>query len=479
VLSLMGVAALTFLGCRVIPVNATTAGFAYLLLVLVLASTWGFVEAAVASIAATLTFNFYFLPPIGRLSIGDPQNVVAFFSLLTTSLIAGRLSDRAKKRALNAIERQRDVERLYTFSRAILLIDDSAPFGKQLIQKVAEVFKLSAAVLYERHTGAFYRAGPSDFDGLDDQLRDAALHNATYSDREKRRLITTVRLGSEPIGSMALQGSLMPDAVLQGMANLIAIGLERAKAQDLSQQMEAARRSEQLRTALLDALAHEFKTPLTSIKAATTALLDNPGQSPETSTELLEIADEEADRLGALIDRSLEMARLDAGQFEIHRETMDVCEAVREVIRSFPAEEARIEIQCDDSLPRMSADPRLVRLAVKQMLDNALKYSAPEGPVTVVLRRLGEAVSIEVTDRGKGIPAHEQSRVFERFYRSPSVKRLIPGSGLGLSIVHSIVRAHNGELSVSSHPGQTTFRIVLPIDNKERRIERGTDSRGR
>jgi two-component system, OmpR family, sensor histidine kinase KdpD len=478
-LSLAGVAALTYLGYRVIPVNATTAGFAYLLLVLVLASTWGFVEAAIASIAATLTFNFYFLPPIGKLTIGDPQNVVAFFSLLTTSLIAGRLSATAKKRALNAIEHQQDVERLYTFSRAILLIDDSAPFAKQLIQKVAEVFKLSAAVLYERHTGAFYRAGPAEFEGLDDQLRDAALHNATYADPEKRRLITTIRLGSEPIGSVALQGSLMPDAVLQGMANLIAIGLERAKAQDLSQQMEAARRGEQLRTALLDALAHEFKTPLTSIKAATTALLDNPGQTPETSTELLQIADEETDRLGELIDRSLEMARLEAGQFEIHTEAVDVCEAVREVIRAFPSEEARIEIRCDESLQPMSADARLVRLAVKQVLDNALKYSPPECPVAVVVRRSGETVSIEVTDRGKGIPAHEQSRVFERFYRSPSVQRLIPGSGLGLSIVQSIIRAHNGELSVSSRPGETTFRIVLPIDKKESRIERGTDSRGR
>jgi two-component system, OmpR family, sensor histidine kinase KdpD len=468
-LALAGVAAVTFAGYRVIPVNATTAGFAYLLLVLVLASTWGFVEAAVASVAATLTFNFFFLPPVGTFTIGDPQNVVAFFSFLTTSLIAGRLSAIAKRTALNTLERQRDVERLYTFSRAILLIDDSAPFGKQLIQKVAEVFKLNAAVLYERHTGAFYRAGPSDFEGLDAQLRDAAMNNATYSDSEKRRLITTIRLGSEPIGSIALQGTLMPDSVLQGMANLIAIGLERAKAQDLSQQMEAARQSAQLRTALLDAMAHEFKTPLTSIKAATTALLDNPSQTPESRTELLRIADEEADRLGGLIDHSLEMARLDTGQFEIHKEPVNVCAAIHEVVASVAAEDGRIEVLCDESLPRIAVDGRLLRLAVKQVLDNALKYSPPTSPVTVRLRRVGEGVAIAVTDLGKGIPVPEQARIFERFYRSPSVKRLIPGSGLGLSIVHSIVRAHNGELSVSSHPGETTFQIVLPMDQKGER----------
>ncbi len=465
-LSLAGVAAVTITGYRVVPVNATTAGFAYLLLVLVLASTWGFVEAAIASVAATLTFNFYFLPPVGTFTIRDPQNVVAFFSFLTTSLIAGRLSAAAERTALQAIERQSDVERLYTFSRAILLIDDSTPFGKQLIQKVAEVFKLNAAVLYERHTGSFYRAGPSDFDGLDDQLRDAALHNATYSDPEKRRLITTVRLGSEPIGSVALQGTLMPDSVLQGMANLVAIGLERAKAQDLAQQMEAARRSAQLRTALLDAMAHEFKTPLTSIKAATTALLDNPAQDAASRTELLRIADEEADHLGGLIDDSLEMAQLDAGQFEIHRQPVDVCAAIHEVIHSLPTEGRRIDVFCDEGLPGIAADARLLRLAMKQVLDNALKYSPPASAVTVAVRRSGDSVAIGITDRGKGIPPHEQSRIFERFYRSPSAKRLIPGSGLGLSIVHSIVHAHNGELSVASGQGETTFQILLPIEQK-------------
>lgn len=478
-LSLAGVAAVTVVGYRVIPVNATTAGFAYLLLVLILASTWGFVEAAVASVVATATFNFFFLPPVGTFTIRDPQNVIAFFSFLTTSLIAGRLSAAAKRTALHAIERQQDVERLYTFSRAILLIDDSGPFGKQLIQKAAEVFKLNAAVLYERHTGAFYRAGPADFDGLDEQLRDAALHNATYSDPEKRRLITTVRLGSEPIGSVALQGTLMPDSVLQGMANLIAIGLERAKAQDLSQQMEAARQSAQLRTALLDAMAHEFKTPLTSIKAATTSLLDNPGQGAESRTELLRIADEEADRLGALIDHSLEMARLDAGQFEIHKEPMDVCAAIHEVVGSLRAEDRQVEVACEDALPMVAADSRLLRMAIKQVLDNALKYSPPACPVMVQLRRTGDAIAIGITDHGKGIPVHEQARIFERFYRSPSVKRLIPGSGLGLSIVHSIVRAHNGELSVTSRPGETTFQILLPIGKKEAAIERSADSGSR
>src|SRR6476659_3108596 len=136
----------TWTGYSLVPVNATTAGFAYLLLVLIIASVWGFFEAAVTSIAATLTFNFYFLPPLGRFTIADPQNWVALFSFLTTSLIASRLSGEVKRRASDAIARQQDLERLYTFSRAILLIDNTEPFPKQLVRKLAEIFELSAVV---------------------------------------------------------------------------------------------------------------------------------------------------------------------------------------------------------------------------------------------------------------------------------------------------------------------------------------------
>jgi two-component system sensor histidine kinase KdpD len=159
--SLAGVALVTFVGFRLLPINATTQGFACLLLVLIIANLWGFFEASVASIASTLTFNFFFFEPIGTFTIDDPRNWVALFSFLVTSLIASRLSTEAKQRALDAVARQQDLERLYTFSRAILLIDNTEPFPKQLVQKLADIFELSAAVLYDRRTEEVYQAGPS------------------------------------------------------------------------------------------------------------------------------------------------------------------------------------------------------------------------------------------------------------------------------------------------------------------------------
>ena len=207
-LSLSGVAIVTYTAYSVIPHNPTSVGFAYLLLVLIIASTWGIVEATLASLAATLTFNFFFLPPVGKFTIADPQNWVALFSFLATALITSRLSARVKKQALDAVDRQRDIERLYTFSRAILLIDPVEPLAKQLARKLAEVFGLRAVVLYDRRTGEIHRAGPSDFDGIEDQLRDAASQGTSFFDPEHQRVITAVRLGSEPIASFAIQGRL-------------------------------------------------------------------------------------------------------------------------------------------------------------------------------------------------------------------------------------------------------------------------------
>ena len=225
ILSLVGLGLLTFAAHGIFHVNATTAGFAYLLLVLVIASIWGFVEASITSIAATLAFNFFFFPPVNTFNIADTHNWIALFSFLGTSLIASRLSTKAKMRALDAIERQKDIERLYSFSRAILLIDDSEPFAAQLVRKLSDIFQLDAAALFERRTGEFYRAGGSDLELIDAKLRDTALNNIPESDAQSGYLLTPVRLGAEPIASLAIQGPRISDSVLQGIANLVAIVL--------------------------------------------------------------------------------------------------------------------------------------------------------------------------------------------------------------------------------------------------------------
>jgi len=466
VLSVAGVGFVTYIAFSVIPVNATTAGFAYLLYVLIIASVWGFLEASVSSVVATLVFNFFFFPPIGTFTIADPQNWVALFTFLATSLIASRLSTAARQRALDAVARQQDLERLYTFGRSILLIDSNEPFAKQLCTKLADAFELTSVALYEPRIDQIYRGGPFEFDGMDTQLREAALNGTTFADPERNRVITAVRLGSEPVASLALQGARLTDSVLQSIANLVAIGLERAKAQELGHEIEVARRSERLRTTLIDAMAHEFKTPLTAVRAATSALLANPDQKLSSATQMLKIADEEAAHLEELIDNALDMTQLDSDHIDLDLEISDFEAVIREVIASMKSKigDRQFEFKSHGSVTALSFDRRLVKLAVKQILDNAVKYSPSGSTVAIQAFHGNGTVALEITDHGKGIPAQEQAHIFQRFYRSPSVEDHIPGSGLGLSIAHRIMQAHGGDLTVRSYPGETTFRLTLPVE---------------
>ena len=129
-------------------------------------------------------------------------------------------------------------------------------------------------------------------------------------------------------------------------------------------------------------------------------------------------------------------------------------------------EDRPLEVACNEHSSMIAVDRRLLKLAIKQLLDNALKYSPPDTPVNIQVQDGNGIITVAVTDHGKGIPAQEQSRIFERLYRSPSIEHQMPGSGLGLSIAQNIVRAHHGDLTVTSRPGETTFRLTLPLEQK-------------
>jgi two-component system sensor histidine kinase KdpD len=227
-----------------------------------------------------------------------------------------------------------------------------------------------------------------------------------------------------------------------------------------------ARQSEQLRTTLIDAMAHEFKTPLTLIKGATTSVLSGDDALSESTREQLTIADEEAEHLRELIDNAIEMARLDTTQIDVGPEMANIEELVREVVGSMQSaiDDRSVKVVSDKCVPALPLDRRLVKLALKQLIDNALKYSPPDSEVSIRVHGNGRGVDIEILNHGPEISAQEKARIFERFYRGPSVRNQIPGSGLGLTIAQSIVDAHHGTLTLTSQPGETCFRVTLPGD---------------
>jgi two-component system sensor histidine kinase KdpD len=454
------VAAVTFTYARVLPVNPTTVALTYLAVILLLASFWGIAESTVASVAAVLCFNFFFLPPVGTLTIADPQNWVALLAFLLTAVVTSQLSGRARRRHIEAVARQRDLERLYALSRALLLSERAAAAPGAIARLVADAFELPSVGIFDQRTDTVSWAGTRDLPHLDDRLRQMARTGVSLGG-PPGVVFTAVRLGGTPIGSVALAAGGLSDTVLQSIANLVAIGLERVRADEATAKAEAARESSELRATVLDALAHEFKTPLTSMKAASSDVLSSSSIGPR-ERELVSIIDEDLDRFQGLITDAVRMLRIDAGDFSIHpgRYTVGALVSATLTQSALRLDGHRVSTCVPDDLT-VDGDRDLLALALRQLLDNALKYSPPTSTIDISATSNG-SVRIMLHNSGTTIPEREQARIFERFYRGVDVRQ-IPGTGMGLAIVERIAQAHGGSLTVASSPEEgTSFTIVLP-----------------
>lgn len=172
------------------------------------------------------------------------------------------------------MRRQEEMERLYELSRRLLLLDDQSPIAGQVSSRIVDVFGVASVAVFDRAEARVYRSGPADLDVSDSRLSDAAVQGTASYDRSGNVFILPLKLGGDPVGSLAIRGGSISDTALQAIGNLAAIATERARAQDAASRMAAARHNEEMKATLLDALAHEFKTPLTAIKAAASSVLD-------------------------------------------------------------------------------------------------------------------------------------------------------------------------------------------------------------
>ena len=457
--SLGAVGAVTAASVKLAEVNPTTIALIYVVVILLIATAWGIAEATVASIAAMLCFNFFFLPPVGTLTIADPQNWVALVAFLLTAIVASQLSGRARARNIEALARQRDLERLYALSRALLLSEGGTFVPGAIARYIADVFALRAVAVYDQHADTVAWAGEMEMPGSDERLRDAARRGVRIDDANGLRIIA-IQLGGQSVGSVAIIGVELSDTVLNSIANLAAIGLERARGEEAAARAEAARHSSELRATVLDALAHEFKTPLTAMKAASSDLLNSTAVGPREH-ELAAILDEELDHFRNLVSDAVQMLRIDAGDFVVHRDRHQLEPIVDAVLRRF---EHRLEgHHVVVNVPQectVDADRELLALALRQLVDNALKYS-PASSTIEIRSASNDAVDITVQNSGSTIAESERAQVLERFFRG-SRARNIPGTGMGLAIVRQIAQAHGGSLSLDSSSDSTAFTVTLP-----------------
>ncbi len=458
--SIAAVAAVTLLYAGWLGANPTTVALTYLIVILFIASAWGIVESTSASVVAVFCFNFFFLPPVGTLTIADPQNWIALFAFLATAVLASQLSVRARTRQVEAVARQRELERLYALSRALLLSDRGASMTGGIARHIADAFELETVGIYDARTDMVAWAGSKTRHDMDPRLREVARRAASVRD-PAGVVVTAIQLGGAPIGSVAIPDVGLSDTVLQSIANLAAIGLERARADEATARAEAARESSELRATVLDALAHEFKTPLTAMKAASSDLL--AGTAPGAKErELMTIVDEELDHFQGLVTDAVQMLRIDAGDFVVRAARHPLGPIVAAALQKFERalDGHHVVVQVAEGLT-VDADRDLLALALRQLLDNAIKYS-PAGSTIEVRAADADAVEIAVRNTGSSISEREQARIFERFYRGQEARQ-VPGSGMGLAIVQQIARAHGGTLAVTSGTDAgTTFTLTIP-----------------
>lgn len=449
------VAAITGGYTRLLHVNPTTVALSFLVAVLVIAAVWGLKFSVYTSLIATACFNFFFLPPVRTWTIADPQNWVALGVFLITAMIASKLSDKARRQTLAAESRRREVERLYAFSQQLLIKDNIFELLNELPAKIVDEFSLSDAAIFVASRQKVYYSDVAAHNLLSaDELKAVSARGEPTTDVKRGVALSPLRIGVRAVGSIGVIGNISFET-LEAIGGMVAIATERASAMEKLSHAEAARESERLRSALLDAVTHEFRTPLTSIKAAASTLGSSVQLDEAARRDLIAVVEEEADRLNRLVGDAAEMAQLDAHQVHLEFEVLGIGNAVDAAVKNVgPAlADRKIDVEIAPSLPPVRIDKERITEVIRHLLDNAAKYSPAGTPIHVTAERAGTNVRVSVADHGPGIDDFEQSLIFEKFYRGRG-QRGIQGTGMGLPIAKAIIEAHGGTIGVTSQLGR-------------------------
>ena len=445
-------------------VNQTTVALMFLVMVLLTSAYWGLRYALVLALAATGTFNFFFLPPFGTFTIADPQNWVALFAFLITALVASNLAERARNEAEGAEQRRREVEQLYGLSQRLLASDNVLELMNTLPRYVQETFSVGSVVAMAADHATVYRSS------LDARFEESVLRSTLLRGEPISQggvSYVPLRLGMRTVGALGIAGADLSRVTLDALGSLAGLAVERARAMEALSKNRAEQEHERLRTALLDSVTHEFRTPLTSIKASVTTLLSGATLDDAGRRDLLSVVDEETDRLNRLVGEASEMAQLDSGMFKLDLQPHSIQDALQPALEDAKSslENHPVEVIIPADSPKVSMDVQRIREVLMHLLENAGKYSGAGVPIKVTAELQGDKVMTSIADRGPGIDSFEQSLIFEKFYRGQHQRYMAPGTGMGLAIAKVIVEAHGGKMGVVSQLGSgSVFSFSLPVD---------------
>jgi two-component system sensor histidine kinase KdpD len=401
----------------------------YLLLVVAVAAVGGLGPALGAAVAGFLLVNWYFTPPLYTFTVGEGENLLALFVFLAVAAIVSGFVSLAARRAAEGAQARAEAD-------ALLRLAGASP-AATVLDTLRRVLGLEAAAVLHRSTSG-WRLEAASGDRVPDTPEGAA---------------ATIELDAEHV--LVLAGGPVRGAderVLDAFAKELAASVELGELEARAETVGALSAANELRAALLSAVSHDLRTPLSAIKASVTSLLqEDVDWTPEARREFLETIDEETDRLNTLVGNLLDMSRLNAGALEITSAPVGLEEVLPTALRNLGVGDDDVRVDVDESLPRVVADAGLLERALANLLDNAIRFSPPGMTPRVSAGAIDGLVDLRIADRGPGVPAAERDRLFQPFQRlgdsSPQ------GVGLGLAVAKGFVEAMGGELETEDTPG--------------------------
>jgi two-component system, OmpR family, sensor histidine kinase KdpD len=466
------VAAITAV-CYPLRADFAITGCLYLLLVVVQSTFASFTASAIVAVIAIGCLDYFFIPPLLTLRVSSPIDALGLVTFLITTLVITRLASKARQEARNADARRKDLARLYDVASHLVSVSPQVAVAQGYLGIFREICDLRAACLFDGMAGTVTCDGKSE-QALSDRTREAYASGRDYQDEGAQVAVRCLRVGGKLIGVAGFEGLARAESTAGPLAMLATAMIQRAHSFAAASEAAAAAQVEVLRSAILDAFAHQFKTPLASILTAAGSLREI-GPLVPVQHDMVETIEAQAAGLGRLTTRLLRMARLDRDEIQPRLQITDLRSVVSTLADPYrnSANGQIFVLKMGEKAVDVLSDPDMLGLAIVQLLDNAFRYSQPASTITVTVDSVEESAIVRVTNEGSEILPEEQNRIFDRFYRG-AAGHYASGTGLGLYVAKKIVLAHGGTLQLDTEHvyGQgTTFYLRMPIAKKERKHE--------
>jgi len=456
---------------------------AYLLAVVVVATRRGRGSSLLASVLSVAAFDLVFVPPYFTFAVADYQYLVTFGVMLVVALVISGLASGMRAQAASAREREQQTAALYAMSREMASTRGTESLAGIAARHIAEVFHTRVGVLVAQADGMLRQRGGTPQFTMDST--ESGVARWVYEHKQPAGLGTSTLpgaaalylplisprgplgvIGVRPVDRHALDA---PEQVhqLETFANQTAVALERARLADEAQEAEVRIETERLRSALLSSVSHDLRTPLSTITGTVGTVLDGPAPLDPDTRELLESARDESERLNRLVQDLLDMTRLESGALQPRKAWHSLEDIAGAALGRLEKRLAgrRITTRFPPDLPLVPVDDVLIEQVFVNLLENALKYTPPDCPISITAVGGEDAVRVEVADRGPGLPPGDEGRIFEKFYRAGSPAGR--GAGLGLAICQGVIRAHGGRIWAHNVPeGGAAFFFSLPLSEQ-------------